>query len=229
MKQKSKASVLVVSLIILGVILLIAISISSVSVQERKASMSSSHSSQAYQVAESGVEDVLERIKDNSGDANLNNIDNDGTCNGTFNSPNGYKVELKDSNGAILPCNSPVSAVQLVKSTGTAGQDKRAIEAAVAQAGSDKYQTSCASGQSTIYCCSVDQTNGDTVCRGAGVPTGVWGNLPSPFSAGTTGRYNITFIEADYWVVCQTNALTRATVCKYLSGGNWVTFPNNPW
>jgi Tfp pilus assembly protein PilX len=132
--KNPKASVLAAALIIMSAMLVIAMSVVTVSVQERKSSIGSSKSSLAYQNAESGIEDVMQKIKDHLSDINLNNIDTDGTCNGVFILPGPlkYKVELKNSTGTVISnCATPVSSIARIKSTGYSNQDNRAIEVTI--------------------------------------------------------------------------------------------------
>lgn len=135
-KPKSKASVLIVTLMIMGIIVTIALSISLVSLKEKRTSLGSARSTSAYQVADSGIEKVMQLIKDNYAAGTVATIDTDGTCDGIYNSTQGYQVELKDSAGNIISdCASAVSSIVSIKSIGTAGQTQRAIEAAVAVTG----------------------------------------------------------------------------------------------
>lgn len=136
-----KASILVVSLLITGMMIVIALGIASSALQSRKASIGSSQSNVAFQNADSGVEIIMQRIKDNVDDTDLRHIDSDGTCDGIYTSPDGkYMTELRDSSGDIIDSPScgttAVSAIRTVKSVGYSSQDSRAIEVAVAQAGS---------------------------------------------------------------------------------------------
>jgi len=236
MKNK-KASVLVVSLIILGVILLIAVSISAVSVQQRKASISSSSSNRAYQVAESGVEDVLQRIKNNPGGL-VSAIDNDGNCNGTIDliAAKGYKVELRSA-GAIVGCGAQISTIDSVKSTGTAGQDSRAIEAAVAQA-SPVYKAVCNSINSGgVYCIRMKISDGSTEERTSSNGS-AWTTVTSPFPTATTaGNYDLITayifdIDAGTFPgVCRVNTIDGKFTCRYMPGASWTNYPSNgsPW
>ena len=119
-----------VSLIILSIILLISISLSVVSVEERKASISSNRSGQAYQNAESGREKVLNDILKGAY-ATTNQLPG---CNEMgFIVGNNYTVELKDNTGTKVACNAgaSIALVKKIKSTGMAGQDSRAIESVV--------------------------------------------------------------------------------------------------
>ena len=63
--KKPQGSVLAATLIILAAMLAIALSVSVVSIQERKASIGSTRSSLAYQDGESGLDAVIQKLKDN--------------------------------------------------------------------------------------------------------------------------------------------------------------------
>ena len=129
----NRGSILAVSLIILGLMLVSALSFSLVSIQERKASTGANKSSQALQTAGTGVEIVLQSIKNHRDDNTLANVDTDTACDGTVHSAdNSYAVQLQDDAGNIVPCTSSVSAVKKVKSVGLIGQNQRAVEVAVA-------------------------------------------------------------------------------------------------
>jgi hypothetical protein len=141
--RQRRASVLVVSLIILGVILVSALTFSLATLQQRKASIGSSHSDQAYQNAESGVEAAMSAVLNTSGTVgNLASTlgvtcdDNGGHSPATFNlnSSKYYKIQLLDNKGSYLYCADQLSDATEIKSVGTdvANQDTRAIEAAVA-------------------------------------------------------------------------------------------------
>jgi len=132
-KQRfSRGSILAVSLIILGLMLVSALSFALVSIQERKASMGENKSNQAFQTASTGVEIVLQSIRNNIG-GKLSDVDSDGICDGKISSPSGYTVQLQDDAGnPVTNCNTSISAVKKVKSVGTIGGNQRAIEVAVA-------------------------------------------------------------------------------------------------
>lgn len=65
-KRKYKASALVITLSVLGLMMVASLSLALVSVQERKGSMGASKSTAAFQVADSGVESVLQAIRKKS-------------------------------------------------------------------------------------------------------------------------------------------------------------------
>ncbi len=61
-----KGSVLVLSLIILAFMLVSALSVATISVTEKRASLATDKSSRSFQVADTGVEMVLQQIYKNS-------------------------------------------------------------------------------------------------------------------------------------------------------------------
>jgi hypothetical protein len=133
--QKPKASVLAVSVVMLGIIMVIALSVSMVALQERKSSSGANKSINAYQLADSGAEKVLQLIKDN-GTGNMADIVATGvTCsNGKITTNDGWSAELKKEDGSLANCSSTkVEDIRTIKSIGTAdNQSQRAIEVAVA-------------------------------------------------------------------------------------------------
>ena len=138
--KNRKASVLATSLIILGMILAIAIGISTVSIQERKSSSGSNRSGMAYQNADTGIEQVMNQIikrlvpTDDVGKIVLNILETSCNSDGLIEVTGKFKVELKDSSEMRVRCDSGalVSSIASIKSTGTSGQENRAIEVALA-------------------------------------------------------------------------------------------------
>ena len=131
--KKDKASVLAVTMIILGLILSIGLSASLVSILGNKASVGSNKSNLAYSRANTGVEDLLAKIKDASSSDTIASIDTDGTCDGIVNGTN-FKVELKALDGTLITdCGVDVSEIRTIKSTGMTDGNYRTIEMAVAQ------------------------------------------------------------------------------------------------
>ncbi len=168
MKTKLKASALVVTMMILGIILITALSISLVSIKERKASLGSNNSDQAFNTAQNGVESVLQQIKTNSSGM-VAAVDS--SCNGTISS-GGYSVQLLDSSSKVIDsangydCSTtPVSSITKLKSVGTYGQDQRAIEVAVAQSATCKM----------VHGHSV---TGNNICTNVTFPTGSFTQAP---------------------------------------------------
>jgi hypothetical protein len=153
---KLKASALVVTMMILGIVLVSTLSIALVAVQERKASIGSDSSNQAYYKAEDGVEITMKAITQgelgsvNQIDGYLDNVtcDADGLLVGT----GGFKVELKDSNEAKIACNTTTSiaSVRSLKSVGTVGGNQRAVQVAVAKVGDAGIGT-CYNPEDMLY------------------------------------------------------------------------------
>lgn len=168
--EKNKASVLVVTLIILGIMLTTALSVSLISLKEKKASIGDAKSGQAFNSAQSGVELVMQAIK--KGDyAQVKDMPN---CVGEKIIGAGYTVELLDENGNLLDCSStqPISEIASIKSVGTGLGQQRAIEAAVAS-GLNWYDISLRSGWSEHSSgsfnkpqCAVDSVSGIVYLRG---------------------------------------------------------------
>lgn len=130
--RKFKASILVVSLMVMGFILVTALGIAVVSVTQRNSSIGSNKSTQAYQMAENGSEYILQKIRSNF-TGKVSAIDTDGICDGVYHSANGYTVTLEDQTGAtITDCTRSVADIVNIKSIGSNRGEQRAIEAAVA-------------------------------------------------------------------------------------------------
>lgn len=129
-----KASVLIVTLMILSITLITALSMALVSGRERKASIESNKSSIAYQIAETGIESVMQLIVDNSSKT-LASIDSncDGVMSVDIDAAKKYSVELQDSSGnKITGCSTPIASAKFIKSVGTVvGQAQRAIRSVV--------------------------------------------------------------------------------------------------
>jgi len=139
-KNKSKnGSVLVFTLIIMSVMLLMAISIASVTMIERKMSGSTGKSNQAFQVADSGVEIVVNKKKNAPTDA----ISNLGSCNsGTVNigsvvGGNATVTFYADDVGTKLSCSDPISKTFKIKSAGVFSATVRAVEVEIASLSCD--------------------------------------------------------------------------------------------
>ena len=137
-KKKLKASILVVTMIILGIILLSSLSVSLVSLNERKASISNSKSNQAFQNAQSGVELVMQDIKKSieDGKSKVNELLSS-TCDGDTKlikaTDDSYTVELRDMDSKI-DCDSsrPIADIAYLVSVGSFRDTQRSIQATVA-------------------------------------------------------------------------------------------------
>lgn len=222
--KKDKASVLAVTMIILGLVLSIALSASLVSILGNKASVSSNKSNLAYSRADSGIENVLLRIKNADPDIDtVANIDTDGNCDGIVNGTN-FKVELKDEAGILVSgdCSTKVSEIRSIKSTGIADNNQRSIEVAVAAEG--EYQTSCTFTNQSEECCRIDSSTGETKCQII-FPNNanVWVDFGAPFSTGGNSKYNIACEGTqlgDTVVCCRTEAVSGEISCKYAANVN---------
>jgi Tfp pilus assembly protein PilX len=145
-----KGSVLVFSLLILSIMLVTSLTILSSAVLDRKASLSTGSSARSFQVADSGVEEVLYQVYKGS-HATLEDvrsaIDNaNATCaNGVIEFPvagGTAKVTFYQDETTVYagPCSGGTATdwrdkVVKIKSEGTAGPTTRAVEVAVAAAG----------------------------------------------------------------------------------------------
>ncbi len=132
-----KGSILVFSLIILSLMLTSALSIAAVSVGERRAASVTERSGRSFQVADSGVEIMLQKIyKGGFAGFPLSSL---GTCtSGEISGTVGggaYVISLYELSGAKLTSCSDTAwrnKVVKLKSEGTSGNTTRAVEAAVA-------------------------------------------------------------------------------------------------
>ena len=197
--QKSyKSSVLVVSLILMGIIVASALSVAFVTVKERKGSIGVSRSSTAYQMADTGIENILQAIlKTSPAPADTSYINGCDKTAGSLtlgyitmtNSAGSYKVELKDENDVMIPCNSavPLANVKKIKSTGISGQNSRAVQVSVSP--------TCDTADGLIGHWQLDEPAGNTIAidshalrppnaQNASVPSG------RPTANRTTGKFS---------------------------------------
>lgn len=138
-----KGSVLIFSLIILAFMLISALSVATVSVTEKRASFSTEKSSRSFQVADSGVEFILQKIYK----GNYNTLDDLATALGTTCDAQGeigaplnsgsYNISFYDNAGVKFTgsdCNDLTwrDRVVRIKSEGTSGNTTRAVEVGVA-------------------------------------------------------------------------------------------------
>lgn len=154
MNQKTKpASALIFTLIILFIGVVSAIGIASATLISRKMSTTSGKSVASFQVADSGAEIVLQKMKDTlDSDSNAKITDmgmtcSNGTVTGSISSGKEYEVAFLDENGNQLAagCSAQISDVQKIRSIGTYAQISRAIEAAVAAGGNQGITGGCRS------------------------------------------------------------------------------------
>jgi hypothetical protein len=143
-----KGSILAYTLIVLFIILATAIGIASVSVLERKGASSTDASVQAFQTANSGVEEILAKIKNANSSATISSVFSGASCSsgkitqalnrGT------YVASFIDASGAFIACDSTalISTIREVKSVGHFSGNTRAVQVAVA-AFNDNNGNSC--------------------------------------------------------------------------------------
>lgn len=139
-KKTEKASALVISMIVLGIVLASALSLSLVSIREEKASILSSRSSATFQAADKGIEVVMNDIN-NGGHVAGDRVDKilPSKCISSSgrieDSSDKYKVTLLDKDKAKINCDSSsksISDVYFLRSVGTdTNQSQRAIEAPI--------------------------------------------------------------------------------------------------
>lgn len=153
-----KGSVLVFSLLILSIMLVTSLTILSSAVLDRKASLSTVSSARSFQVADSGVEEILYQIykADHATLSALAGAITGATCSGssiTFPSAGGTSVVSLYQDETTLYAGGCSGTdwrdkVVKIKSEGTAGSTTRAVEVAVAAVGG--LVTSCPAGWTMI-------------------------------------------------------------------------------
>lgn len=146
--KPKQGSVLVFSLIVLSILLSAAVAVATVSVANRRSTFSTAKSSQSFQVADSGVELILQQIyKTVPTHASINALaaalGGGATCASGAITKAGVaggdiKVSFYDKDDNLINCADTAwrSKVVAIKSEGTAGETTRLVETAVA-AGSD--------------------------------------------------------------------------------------------
>lgn len=133
MKRKNenyRGSILAISVIMLAIILTSALSIALVVIKQKQAALGSAKSNVAFYNADAGVEQVMNDIKNKSGEkiSSLTNFSS-----GKITVLGKYFAILKDENGAVITDgNVEVNDISSVKVVGTgANQEQRAIDAVV--------------------------------------------------------------------------------------------------
>lgn len=161
--QKFKASVLIVTLIVLGIILVTALSVSLTSIKQKTASMGESKSGVAFQNAQSGIEIAMDAILEYSTTQGTETLKTASElsaiglfCNdpvspekyaklipdGTILKGN-FTVELEKSDADVsTACSMNIIDIAAIKSVGTEASQKRAIEAVVASTNGPAWQNS---------------------------------------------------------------------------------------
>ena len=134
LNKKYPASILVVTIMIMGIILVTALSISTVSNKKRNASIGSSQSAKAYQIADGGIEEVMDflieyqekQIKD------IHGLDCSAPGIHAIITGDGYTVELKKTDDDDeTTCATFANEITSIKYIGTSGNTQRAIETPV--------------------------------------------------------------------------------------------------
>lgn len=132
-KKRFRASILAITMIILGLVLMSALTVSLVVIKQKKASLGAGNSNTAFQTADTGVEKVMQDILSKAS-GKVNTLSN--CVSGIITGPS-YTVQLKKADGTVVPCTDTatnVSDIASIKSVGTGKGEQRAIEAAVAAA-----------------------------------------------------------------------------------------------
>ncbi|MDO8240727.1 MAG: fibrobacter succinogenes major paralogous domain-containing protein [Candidatus Moranbacteria bacterium] len=133
-----KASILIVTMMILGIVLTSSLSIAIVSLKERKASLGSNKSNQAYQTADTGIEKLMDAILTNRTVSTKTGNDLGLPCSGGKVTGAGFVVELKKDDPAnpgneiVAVCTDTLDKIVAIKSVGTGSDMQRSIETAVA-------------------------------------------------------------------------------------------------
>lgn len=141
-----QGSVLAYSLVIISVMIAIAASVSIVTIAEKKSASSTNSSVQAYQIADSGVQLAIKKIKDGADeeDKKIRDIFTDcsnGVVNEDISVIDGeYKLSFFDNGtpSMQLVCDDPVEDIDTIKSVGTFKGTARAVQVAVAAGSAQK-------------------------------------------------------------------------------------------
>ncbi|HHE45770.1 MAG TPA: hypothetical protein ENL05_00245 [Candidatus Moranbacteria bacterium] len=134
-KQKYRASALVASLLILSATLITALGMAAISVKEMNISLNSSKSSQAFQIADGGLEIALKKIKKDGWTTVKDFKDGGMTCkDGAISDSlaNGdYKLTFENSSGILIDKCENTDTIASIKSVGKYRNVNRAIEMVV--------------------------------------------------------------------------------------------------
>ena len=190
--KKTKASVLVFALIILFIGIAAAIGIASSTMISQKNSINTASSTQSFQVADSGAEIVLNKIKNASDGDTLGSLGlscSSGVITGNIGTGKEYKITTFkiDESNPITDCSASLSDIDRIKSIGSYKNTNRAVEVAVAAGGGGGISGGCLVRQSVA---KVEGTWGSG-CKNAGTSVGVGcGNVAaSGYECGNTS-YN---------------------------------------
>ncbi|KKR20859.1 MAG: hypothetical protein UT50_C0015G0012 [Candidatus Moranbacteria bacterium GW2011_GWA2_39_41] len=231
---KYKASVLVFSLIVLSLILTSALSIGMATVSERKSSLSSNKSTQAFQVVNSVADLVAVQIKKATSSSTLSAITivtgADQCAGGKISGNNNGAYELYFYNnsapvGLINDCDALVSSVSKIKVVGTYSGTTRAINAPVRN-----HQAIVADGSPVAYW-KMDENNwtassgnvkdattneNDGTANGGAQTTGGTGNYKIGSHAGSfDGTDDYIFVsDSDSLAIAEGKAVTMGAFIK---------------
>lgn len=135
--KKRKASILIISLTILSAILIMGLSLTLGSIRERKAAISSGRSSVSYQIAEEGVESIMQRLLNSSQSAALSSIFSDCSSGKIIRNAGEGRFEVSffknDLSGdeEVASCSDTAGDIRYLKSIGTFKDQKRAVRTPV--------------------------------------------------------------------------------------------------
>lgn len=178
---KVKGSVLAYSLILLTIVLIASIGMMSSSIVNFRSVSTSDKSGNAFQVADSGAQAVIVKIKANP-DGEIRDL---GSCSNSGGSASiaetsflggEYRLSFYGGDGSeALNCNDDIADITSVKSVGTYSDTTRAVQVAVAQVGgggitggckmnginiSERWGSGClSSGNATSATCAGAQAN----------------------------------------------------------------------
>lgn len=131
--QTKKASVLVFSLVMVFILIIMAIGLASVVLTDKKGAISSRESTQAFQIADSGVEIARAKLSQGgNGSKKLSEIFScgSGKVSGNVGSGKEYELTFRDTADVPMDCDRLAGDVRSIKATGTYAGDTRAIEVA---------------------------------------------------------------------------------------------------
>lgn len=136
LQKLSKGSILAYTLILLFIVLTASIGMFEASITNLRSVSSNDKSTNAFQIADSGSQAVVAKIKKASGSTvgDISGIDCSGSM-ATLSSSlfqGAYKVTFLDADEKTLKCNDDISKITSIKSVGTYADTARAVEVAVA-------------------------------------------------------------------------------------------------
>lgn len=140
--KRKKGSVLVFTLIVVLTILVISLGVVTVSTTELRSSSSTDKATMAFQIADTGMESILEKIKSS------NYLDNtilevfsdcaDGKISKTIDAGKQYEIEFFKDDDSPLECDDRVGDIGKAKSSGSYLSVERAVSSSVCVSGWEK-------------------------------------------------------------------------------------------